>query len=305
MGHAQFTPIIGRCWNAKSLDVVFVVTGYDAESRPLYPPIAIAAMQAGVNVWIEKPPAASTDEIISMIETSEKTGKFVSVGFKKMFFPANVKAKTLISQPEFGAITSITARYPQALPAFSDRHQMSSMVSFLDHIVHPYSLLLYLGGRVQTIYVEQNNTNGASVTAIRFEDGAVGSLHLSRGQAANSPLERTEIIGENANVIIDNNIRVTYYRGRSGGAGYGQEADYYHDENVPAQSWEPEFSLGQLYNKGIFVLGYAQEILHFCECALADRPPEHATLADAYHLLQIYEAYCQPDGQVIQLPLAP
>ena len=47
----------------ETLDAVFVVTNYDAEGRPRYPAIATTAMQAGVHVWIEKPPAASADEM--------------------------------------------------------------------------------------------------------------------------------------------------------------------------------------------------------------------------------------------------
>jgi hypothetical protein len=121
------------------------------------------------------------------------------------------------------------------------------------------------------------------------------------GQGGMSPLERTEIIGENANVVVDNNIRVTYYRGRSSGAGYGQEADYYQEAATPSFFWEPEFSLGQLYNKGLFLLGYAQEVLYFCECVHTNTPPERANLADALELMQIYEAYCQPDGRVVHI----
>lgn len=285
----------------ESLDAVFVVTSYDDQFHPRYPAIAIAAMQAGAQVWIEKPPAASSEEIRQMMQVSEATGKFVFVGFKKMFFPANVKAKALISQPDFGAMTSITARYPQPLPPYEERQDARKMVGFLDHIVHPYSVLQYLAGSVQSIYVERNARNGASVTAIRFANGAVGSLHLSVGQAGLSFLERTEIIGESANVIVDNNLRVTYYRGPSAGAAYGREGDYYHETSTPTMVWEPEFSLGQLYNKGLFLLGYAPEVLYFCDCVLAERPPERAHLQDALEMLQIYEAYCQPDGQVVQI----
>lgn len=285
----------------EALDAVFIVTGYDPQGHPLYPPIANAAMRAGVHAWIEKPPAASADEIRGMQRVSAETGKFVMVGFKKMFFPANVKARSLITQPDFGRITSITARYPQALPPYEDRGDSLKMVGFLDHIVHPYSVLKYLAGSVDSIHVERNAINGASVTAIRFTSGAIGSLHLSMGQAGLSPLERTEIVGEQANVVVDNNLRVTYYRGASAGAGYGREADYYHATETPTLFWEPEFSLGQLYNKGLFLLGYAPEVLYFCECVLANTPPERANLADALELMRIYDAYCQPDGAPVRI----
>jgi predicted dehydrogenase len=72
-----------------------------------------------------------------MIRASSEAKRHVAVGFKKMFFPANVKAKEIVSRPDFGPITSITARYPQSLPPFEDRENPSKMIGFLDHIVHP------------------------------------------------------------------------------------------------------------------------------------------------------------------------
>ncbi len=44
--------------SAEELDCVFICTGYDGRGRPLYPQIATECLAAGVNVWIEKPPAA-------------------------------------------------------------------------------------------------------------------------------------------------------------------------------------------------------------------------------------------------------
>jgi hypothetical protein len=62
--------------------------------------------------------------------------------------------------------------------------------------------------------------------------------------------------------------------------------------------WEPEFSLGQLYNKGLFLLGYAPEVIHFTTRLLEGKGPEYGTLDDAFELLQIYEAYLQPDQMI-------
>ena len=73
------------------------------------------------------------------------------------------------------------------------------------------------------------------------------------------------------------------------------------DEEAPL-TWTPEFSLGQLYNKAIFVLGYAPEIIYFCQCALEGKAPEVGNLDDALEMLYVYEAYCQPEAQEVVLP---
>ncbi len=282
-------------------EVVFIVTNYDEQGRPRYPKLAIDCLRAGAHVWIEKPPAASSAEVQDMIRVSGETGRHVGVGFKKMFFPANRKVKEIISRPEFGRITSISARYPQALPPFEERGNVNKMRGFLDHMVHPHSLLRFLGGDLEWIFANRNPANGATMVSLRFTSGVVGNLMFCAGQSTSSFYERIEMIGEGENVVVENNLRLTHYRKAEPQAGYGRSGDYYKlfaDENAP-RHWEPEFSLGQLHNKGIFLLGYAAEVIHFTTRLLEGKGPEWGTLDDALEILRVYEAYTRPD-QTIQ-----
>jgi predicted dehydrogenase len=281
-------------------DVVFAVTNYDEQGQPRYPKFAMDCMNAGAHVWIEKPPAASSRQVEDMMAVSRSTGLHVGVGFKKMFFPANVKAREIINRTEFGRITSITATYPQTLPPQSDRSDPRKMVSFLNHVVHPHSVLRYLGGEIDWIFVNRNEAIGSAVVSIRFKSGAIGNLHFAHGRSRMAPFERTEVIGEGANVVVDNNIRVTYYR-KASVPPYGRGDSIFGDDADAPLHWEPEFSLGQLYNKGLFLLGYAPEVIHFTTRLLENQPPVWGTLDDAWELLRIYEAYLKPDGEVAQI----
>lgn len=283
---------------AEKPEVVFIVTNYDEHGQPRYPVLADDCMRAGAHVWIEKPPAASVEQVRRMQDVSTRTGRHVGVGFKKMFFPANVKARDISRLPEFGRITSITVRYPQVLPPLSERGDDRKMIRFLDHCVHPHSLLRLLGGDLEWIFVNRCETNGASVVSLRFKSGAVGNLHFAAGQGDKSFLERTEIIGESASVIVDNNTRVHYYRRPASLADYGREADFCTGMESAPLSWEPDFSLGCLHNKGLFLLGYAPEIIHFTARLLDGQGPEVGTLDDALELLRVYEAYRHPDGVI-------
>ena len=83
----------------EDLDCVFMVTNYDDRGRPRFPAIAIDVMRAGCHAWIEKPPAADLAEIDAMMTVERETGKFVQVGFKKMFTPANEKAREISQRP--------------------------------------------------------------------------------------------------------------------------------------------------------------------------------------------------------------
>jgi len=285
----------------EELDAVFVVTNY-YNGKPRYHELSIDIMKAGCHAWIEKPPASSIREVMEMIEVSKGTGKFVMVGFKKVFFTAIAKVKDIISSDNFGTPASIYVRYPQSLPDQPYRDDPHKMLGFLDHIGHPASILHYLMGRIKSVYFEREPFHGGSIATIRFVSGAIGCLHLAAGQSGASPLERLEVIGNGCNVVVENGVKLTYYRrGERGAGGYGRSGSYIGNDDTAPIYWEPEFSLGQLYNKGIFMLGYAPEIIYFSECVLNNKPPEKSNLETALEVTKLYEAYKNPSGQVYSM----
>ncbi len=54
-----------------------------------------------------------------------------------------------------------------------------------------------------------------------------------------------------------------------------------------SSAWEPEFSLGQLYNKGLFLLGYYNEVNEFARSILENRPPAKGTLEHAWQVTRL------------------
>ena len=271
----------------EDLDAVFVVTDYDENFEPRFPQIAMDIMKAGCHAWIEKPPASSTEQIRKMMAVEKQTGKFTMVGFKKMFFPAIVELKRIMSRKEFGKAGSISVRYPQSLPPPQKRKDRKEMVWFLDHIVHPASIMQYLMGPVESVFFQSCGRNGDSVSTIRFASGAVGALHLAAGQSGTSPLERVEVVGQGANAVVENGVKLTYYRpGKRGPGGYSRGSSYIGKPADAPLCWEPEFSLGELCNQAIFLLGYVGEVLEFCDCVLKKRKPEAAGLSDALEIMK-------------------
>ena len=285
----------------EDLDGVFIVTGYGPNNRPLYPPLAIDCMRAGVCAWIEKPPAASVAEIDEMMAVEKETGMFTLVGLKKAFFPAIQRMKEITERPEFGGVTSINLKYPQYIPDEGEKDLATSgkMRGFLDHLVHPGSIVEYMMGKIRHIYYERS-PNGGGVMTMKFSSGASGVLHFTHGRSGAGPLERVEVVGKGANVVVDNGVRLTYYRpGGRGTGGYGRAMDFIGDDDRAPIIWEPEWSLGQLYNKNIFLLGYAFEVIEFAACVLEDRYPTRGSLAAARELMKLYEAFQRPPGEVI------
>jgi predicted dehydrogenase len=190
----------------EELDAVFIVTNYDENGKPRYPRLAMDCMQAGCHVWTEKPPSASSAELEEALEVSRKTGKFTMVGFKKVY--------EITRKPEFGKPSTIVARYPQYIPSQDQKSGFKNngaLIGFLDHICHPLSIINYIMGRIESLYYERS-MNGGGFALFKFESGATGSLHLAHGQSGTSPLERLEVVGEGSNVVLDNGIKLVYYR---------------------------------------------------------------------------------------------
>lgn len=304
--YSDYTEMIKR----ENLDAVFVVTGYDRNGRPTYPPIAVDCLNAGCHVWIEKPPAASCAEIERMQEAAQNNGKNVLVGMKKMFFPANEKAKELMSTDDFGETSLVMVQYPQYIPTIAEfdqyinrRVRERSVVGFLDHLCHPMSLMVYLMGMPSTLYYERS-PNGAGIATFTFNSGAVGSLAHTRGASRNGGMERTVIISSGRHIVVDNNIRVSYHRTPPSepGTGYGNSPYFYTGTTQQTTAfWEPEFSLGQLYNKGLFLLGYYNEVNEFARSILESRPLQRGTLEQAWQVTRVFQAYAEGPRKLINL----
>ncbi len=100
--------------------------------------------------------------------------------------------------------------------------------------------------------------------------------------------------------MVDNNTRVTYHRIPR--LGYGNVPDFYTtDPDETTAVWQPEFSLGQLYNKGLFLLGYYNEVNEFARAILDGRPVAKGTLEQAWQVTRIFEAFALGPGQTIPL----
>jgi predicted dehydrogenase len=289
------------------LDAVIVVTGYDERGRPRYPDLAVDCLEAGLDVWIEKPPAATVEDIDRMAGAAERAGRHVMVGLKKMFAPANRKARELITSDDFGRPSLTRLEYPQRIPTpdemrryLVDGEANLGAITFLDHLCHPASVLLLLLGPPTAVHWDRTRS-GAGVASFDYADGSLATLSLTWGGASLDGLERTVITSDRGrHVVVENNMTVEYHR--MAFTGYGDVTDFYAAApNEATAVWRPEVSLGQLYNKGLFMLGYWGELDEFAAVVRERRPPVHGDLDEARVITSMFSAFAQPAGTVVSL----
>jgi predicted dehydrogenase len=213
----------------------------------------------------------------------------------------------LAAAEEFGRISLATLQYPQRVPTHDELRRyvhegekVDAVVGFLDHLCHPVSLMLFLVGMPESLYYERSDSGGGAAT-FAFASGAVASLAMMCGAPLNGGLERTTIVSDSGrHIVVENNVRLSYHRGPE--LGYGDEPSFFVGEPDEATAvWEPEFSLGQLYNKGLFLLGYYGEVNEFARSVLDGRPPAKGTLEQAWQATRIFEAFAEGPRRVIAL----
>ncbi len=84
------------------IDICFIPTGI-----PLHKPMTIAAMESGANVFVEKPLAATIQEVNDMKKVQISSGKFAAVGYQTMYTPEIMQVKKTLCSGKLGKIKSI------------------------------------------------------------------------------------------------------------------------------------------------------------------------------------------------------
>lgn len=83
----------------EDLDTVDVCTSTDAHL-----PVTVASLEAGKNVFVEKPIARHYEEAVRMAEAAKKNKKILMVGMNNRFRPDTMILKSLIEKGELGRI---------------------------------------------------------------------------------------------------------------------------------------------------------------------------------------------------------
>ncbi|MGE5645555.1 MAG: Gfo/Idh/MocA family oxidoreductase [Acidobacteriota bacterium] len=87
-----------------SIDVVFITT-----PEHLHYEMAIAALRAGKNIYLEKPLAHTIEEGAEIVREAEKSGKIVQVGTQNRSNSLYIKAKEMVAQGMIGDIHYVRA----------------------------------------------------------------------------------------------------------------------------------------------------------------------------------------------------
>lgn len=178
----------------------------------VHAPAAIAAMEAGKHVLVEKPMAASLAECDAMIAAAEKHQRKLSVVFQRRWHPDWWRAKALVESGLLGPLRIGKVdcmwwrgnRYYEVWWRGTWERECGG--STINHAVHHIDALLWFMGEPTSVYAElctlthEVEVEDTSLAVVQFASGAAGQILSTVSDQHN--LDRIELTGEQAALSI-------------------------------------------------------------------------------------------------------
>jgi UDP-N-acetylglucosamine 3-dehydrogenase len=143
-------------------------------------PLALAALERGIAVLVEKPLAATIDEAIRVVVAGRASGVPVQVGHVERFNPAVLELGRLISDGWLSTIYSIASRRAGPFPA-----RIRDVGVTVDLATHDADILSWIAGeRPSRVYAETAQRIHATnedllFGLLHFPSGATGMLDVN------------------------------------------------------------------------------------------------------------------------------
>jgi myo-inositol 2-dehydrogenase/D-chiro-inositol 1-dehydrogenase len=258
---------------AAGVDGILVAAATDT-----HPELLLAAVEAGLPVFCEKPLARTVTDAAAVARRVQESGVPVQVGYPRRFDPAFLAARAAVESGELGGLHTVrsTTLDPAPPPA---AYLAGSGGIFRDCAVHDFDAVRWVTGReVVEVYATGSDRGDPLFTEIgdvhtaaailTFDDGTLGVVSVSRGNPRGYDV-RLELHGT----------------ADSAAAGL--------DDGLPLRSLEPDvtFPAGPPHHFFMdrLAAAFRAELAAFTEVVAGDRPSP-CTAQDALEVAYIAEA---------------
>jgi UDP-N-acetyl-2-amino-2-deoxyglucuronate dehydrogenase len=175
----------------EKIDVVIICTPHPNHRKP-----AIAALEAGASVLIEKPLASSLEDCDAMIDVSKRCGKQIGVVCQRRWYPPAMRVKEAIDAGKignavFGTVNMLGWRdrsYYESDPWRGTWKGEGGGV-LVNQAPHQLDLLQWYMGEIDELYGQWSNLNHPYIEVedtanaiLKFKSGAVANIIVSNAQ---------------------------------------------------------------------------------------------------------------------------
>lgn len=187
----------------EEVDTLLITTRHDLHAQ-----MVIEGLQAGKNVFVEKPLALNNGELQQIIEVYERSDKTLTVGFNRRFSPHMEKIKRLVGDSQMNVIATMNAGF---IPANVWVHDMKTGGGrIIGEACHYIDLISFLtGSKVKAVCMNamgtapEENTDNASIL-LRYENGSTGVINYFANGSKAYAKERVEVFSQERTLIMDN-----------------------------------------------------------------------------------------------------
>ena len=216
-----------------SLDLVTIPTGI-----PLHRTMAVAALEAGCHVLVEKPAAGCIQDVDAMIAAHKRAGRHCLVGYQHVYQPLGQAVKRWICKERFGRIHSLRAFgcWPRS-PEYYGRNGWAGHLAVGDTWVldgphnnalsHSINLMCFLGSSrpgqsltptaVQAELYRANQIESADTVAMRVDTAEGVGVFFTASHCTDQNLDPSFIIeAERAVITLDyeGNVAIAWSDGK-------------------------------------------------------------------------------------------
>lgn len=250
---------------------------------------AMACIQKGLPVLIEKPITRSLTEAENLCKAADKGGVTLMTVSNKRYSPPYARAKQFI---ESGPLTD-----PAMLVGkFNLGYDYVDL--FESGTIHLFDLARFLMGDVRRVRAVGVNKYDLSkrkypvdnaIIQLEFHNGSIGTLYTSSSALSFKPWERVEVYGQRAWLDVDDQYTLTL-----------------HDsETEGSKSWSPVMPNTLLFDEEFG--GFTGLIENFAQAIRGNELPK-VTGWDGYRALELLyatELSLNENGAIVELPLEP
>ena len=188
--------------DAVAPDIVYVIMGEEFMA-----PIAIDCMNAGRNVFIEKPAGASPEESHALLEAAEANGVVCAVGFQRRFADVTREAMRLVGDAG-GATLAVGEFHKDMLGA-----PKPPRTTIWNDVCHAVDLIRYMAGSEVTDATAFQDARASDwrndfTALMRFQNGAAGVLLANRSSGGRTLRSELHGIGVGCYMRIPERIEV-------------------------------------------------------------------------------------------------
>jgi virulence factor len=230
----------------------------------------------GKNVFVEKPPCKTKEELNDLIATEQQTGKICVVGLQKRYSNCS---KILSEKLNLKEVISYNYRFTTGLYPEGDK--------LLDLFIHPIDLISFLFGSANLISAVKTNAYGDTFFLQLKHHNIIGNIEISTQYSWNTPTEKLMINTADGVFEMTNHLELTLENKAGTLFSIPKEKifNYIPEKKIlfNGNNFLPVFENNQIVSQGYF--SEIETFLNLCEKRKAKNKSNLSSLINTYQII--------------------